>query len=182
MSLKLGQSWIDHSLSLCSIFAPAHLIGWTHLESKVLWVVCCHYPSTGSSVWLQGVWPFPDPYLPLLGVSARIAFIDTPGSSAIPGLWHVLEIAPQFPFSLPYYSMHDRPQYHSSPHLLFHPSSLFPLLRKIQTSSLGPFLLLTLGLLIIARLFCALWIICTYKWIQTIHFLLGLGCFTQDDL
>lgn len=30
MGLKLGQSLVDNSLSLCSIFVPAHLVGKTH--------------------------------------------------------------------------------------------------------------------------------------------------------
>ncbi|KRY63611.1 hypothetical protein T4D_14450 [Trichinella pseudospiralis] len=34
MGLKLGQSLVGHSLSLCSIFVPAHLVGRTNFGLK----------------------------------------------------------------------------------------------------------------------------------------------------
>ena len=52
MGLKLGQSLVDLSLGLWSIFVPAHLVGKTHFGFKVLWVGWYPYPSTGSPAWL----------------------------------------------------------------------------------------------------------------------------------
>jgi hypothetical protein len=42
MDLNLG-----HSLSLCFIFVPTYLVNMTHFGTKVLWVGCYPYPSTG---------------------------------------------------------------------------------------------------------------------------------------
>jgi hypothetical protein len=75
MGLKLGQSLIGHSVSLCSIFVH-ELIGRTNFGSKVLWVDCCSYASTGRSAWLQEV-STSGSYLPLLEVSARVTLIDS---------------------------------------------------------------------------------------------------------
>ena len=39
--------FVDHSLSLCSIFVPAFLLDRANFESKVLWVGWCSSVSTG---------------------------------------------------------------------------------------------------------------------------------------
>jgi hypothetical protein len=70
MGLNLGQSLVDHSPSLCSIFFLAHLVGRTHFGSNTLWV-SCPYSSTGSPAWLQEV-ATQAPYAQLLGVSVIV--------------------------------------------------------------------------------------------------------------
>jgi hypothetical protein len=60
-------------LAIPSVSAPSlSLIGRTHFWFKLLWVGCCHYPSTGSpqEVATSGS------ISPLLGVSARVSPID----------------------------------------------------------------------------------------------------------
>lgn len=51
----LGQSFVGHFLSLCSIFIFVHPVDRTNFELKVFWVGLCTPPSTGSPVWPQEV-------------------------------------------------------------------------------------------------------------------------------
>jgi hypothetical protein len=85
MGLNLGHSLVTHSLILCSIFIPEHLLGRKHFGLKVLRVGCCPYPSSRSPAWLQEVANAGSIY-PLLGVSARVIDIDPLGLPTITGL------------------------------------------------------------------------------------------------
>jgi hypothetical protein len=101
-------------------------------------------------------WPLHDPYPTLLGISVGVAPIDSLGLLPIPVLWHILEIYIPSPINfpslfpaLPVHMVSPYPTPFSSP-FQFHPFPtfcqplifiLFPLLRKIQPSSLGPSLL-----------------------------------------
>jgi hypothetical protein len=38
MGLEVGQSLVGHSLNLCSIFIPVHLVGRTNFGLQILWV------------------------------------------------------------------------------------------------------------------------------------------------
>jgi hypothetical protein len=125
MGLKLGQSLVNHSLYLCTIPVPAHLIDRTHSELNVLWVGYCSYPSLEVMPGYRK-WPLQNPYLPLLAVSARVVLIDTLEPTPFPGLWHVLEISPapsptQFSSLTPVLPIPD-----PSPSLLSFPSPLSP--------------------------------------------------------
>jgi hypothetical protein len=48
---QVRQSFIDHSLSLCSIFVPVLLVGRTNFGLKVLWVGWHPYLSVEISTW-----------------------------------------------------------------------------------------------------------------------------------
>ena len=97
-------------------------------------------------------WTLQDPYLPLLGVSARVTPLDS-GLLPIPGLWHVLEIAlhmhiPSLSPDLLTYDSHTMilfsyyPFFYSVLSFYQHPISILcPLLKNIQLPSLGPSLL-----------------------------------------
>ena len=88
MSLKLGQSLVGHSLSLCSIFVSACLVGRAHiLGSKVLWVFWCPYPSTGSPALLQEV-VTPGSISPIARRLSQSHPPRLPGASHIPDVWH----------------------------------------------------------------------------------------------
>ena len=52
MALKLDQSVVGHSISLCYIFVSVLLVGRINFGLKVIWVGWCPYPSTGSPAWL----------------------------------------------------------------------------------------------------------------------------------
>ena len=54
MGVKLVLLFVDHSLSLCSIFVPAFLLDRANFESKVLWVVWGSSVSTGRSCQTTG--------------------------------------------------------------------------------------------------------------------------------
>lgn len=58
MSLDSNQSLVSYSLCLCPKFDLAHLIIRTCFGLKVLWALCCPYPSTGSpaSLLLVVIW------------------------------------------------------------------------------------------------------------------------------
>ena len=141
---------------------------------------------------------------PTFEVSARVTLMDYLKSTLIPGLWHVLEIylhhnpanfcslsrlalSPQFSPHLIPHTTHFPSYPPSYPVPSIHPSSvsiLFPLLRKIQPSSLRCHSLLfaffvpvecSMGILY-------LWIISTYQCVHTMHILLSLCYPTQDNL
>ena len=86
---------VGHSLTngVSAPFVPAHLVGRTQIGSKVFGWVVVLIPSLGV---LSGYrqWPLPDPYPPLLGVSATVTLTDSLGPSPVPGLWDVLEMFP----------------------------------------------------------------------------------------
>jgi hypothetical protein len=69
MGLNLGQSPVNHHLSFCSIFVPAHLVGRTHF-GVCGWVAVLMYSLGVLPGYRQ--WPLQDPYSPLLEVSARV--------------------------------------------------------------------------------------------------------------
>jgi hypothetical protein len=75
---------------------------------------------------------------------------------------------------------------HNSPTFLHGPqiAILFPILRKIKASSLGPSLLFAfLSLWLVAWLTCTLWLISTCMWVHTMHVpLITLDYHTQDDI
>jgi hypothetical protein len=52
-SVRDSLGVVGHSLSLCSIFAPAHLVGRTHFGSKAFWVGCCPHPSCESCLAIE---------------------------------------------------------------------------------------------------------------------------------
>jgi hypothetical protein len=90
------------------------------------------------------------PSLPLVGVPHRVTSVDSFRLPLIPGLWKVLEMPSPCPLLIsifsPLFYLHLIPLLSSISHPLssrFLPliSIVFPLLRKIQQSSLGPFLL-----------------------------------------
>jgi hypothetical protein len=76
MDLKLNQSLVGHSSSLCSISVPALLVGRTKFGLKF-----CEWVE--DLISLLGVlpgyrrWPFQVPYSPLLGVSGRATLNDS---------------------------------------------------------------------------------------------------------
>lgn len=120
------------------IFVPAFLLNGTNVESKVLWVSWCPYPSTGCPAWLQEV-ASSGSMSPLLSIPAKVIRIDSwePPPSQVSGSRDppkktVLQEASDFhSFSWP-----SGPFSCLFQHLLLPPpfSSLFPLL----PSSLPP--------------------------------------------
>lgn len=48
VGLKLNQPLVGQSLTFCSIFTPAHLVGRKYCKLKVLWLGWCSNSSTGS--------------------------------------------------------------------------------------------------------------------------------------
>ena len=82
LSTGCVSSWPFYCLAIPSVsapsFVPAFLVDRTNLELKVLWVDHCLYPLTKGTVWLQEV-TTSGSIVPLLGVSTKIAPIETPG-------------------------------------------------------------------------------------------------------
>lgn len=125
MGLKISWSFVGQSLSLCSIFIPAHLVGRTNLLLKVLWVVWCHRPSTGSPNRLQEVIPSGSTYLAIRSLSQSHSH-RLPGAYLVLGLPFVPEMPPinfqslfqpsssSLPLSTP------DPHSHSLPHTSYH--------------------------------------------------------------
>jgi hypothetical protein len=78
VGLQVEQSLVGCSLSLCSVFIPAHLVGKINIGLKVLWVVW--YPAQ-SLLWrscLATVGGHFSLYIPpLVGISARVTPIDS---------------------------------------------------------------------------------------------------------
>ena len=154
---QVGQSLVGHSLSLCSIFVPALLVGRTNFESKVFVGELMSLSLHWSPAWPQ---ERDTPYLPLLGVSARVTHIDSlEHALPIPGLCHVLEMPPTLifihtPSSLSTAFPTLEPPSYSRPQTLFHLVPYLhylPLLGQSQASSLGSFCcLVSLGLWIVA--------------------------------
>lgn len=136
MGLRLSQFYIDHALSLCSIFFPAFHLDRTNLGSKVSWVGFCFYPSTKGPALLQEM-ASSRPMSLLLGISAKVNNIDSWEPPYLLGLWYFLDIphpladADFHPFYWP-----SGPLSCLAPHLiltlLFWPSSPLP------SSSLPP--------------------------------------------
>ena len=113
----------------------------------------------------------------------------------LPELWHLLEMPLnfcQFLFSLPISPLHLIPQPGCPLNPLTHPvpslhpplmSILLPFWERLKHPSLGSlFYLASLYVWIVAWLSCILWLISTYKWVHTMHVLLGLRYLTQDDI
>ena len=77
------SSWPFYCLAIPSVsalsFVPAFLVDRTNLGLNVLWVDHCPYRSNKGPVWLQEV-TTSGSIVPLLGVSTKIARIETPGS------------------------------------------------------------------------------------------------------
>lgn len=55
--LKLGQLFVSHSFSLCSIVVNEFHLDKTNSRSNVLWMGWCLHPSNGVAAWLQKVAP-----------------------------------------------------------------------------------------------------------------------------
>ena len=144
-------------LHLCFIFVPAYLVDRTYFGSNVLWVDCCPYPFTGSLSWLQGLTTLES--ISSISRNLRITFISPLGPHSILDLWHILSIHTHthththwFPFSLLWffyiwYTPCSVPFPISFPikvpsSIHFQISILFLLLKNIQPSSLGSFILL----------------------------------------
>ena len=76
MGLKLGQSLFGQSLNFCSIFITAHLLGSGNYRLMVCgWVGISVSPLEVLPGYRSG--PFPVPYPPFLGVSAKVTLIDS---------------------------------------------------------------------------------------------------------
>jgi hypothetical protein len=77
MGLKLGQSLVVSSLSLCSVFIPELLVGKTDLGGRCLWVD--YFPFLPLEVLPSyRRWPLHTLYSPLVGISAMVTTIDSP--------------------------------------------------------------------------------------------------------
>lgn len=95
MGLRLGQSLVGHSPSLCSLFVPVFLVGRrsTNFGLQFVWVVGVLISSLGLLPNYRR-WTLQAPYPPFLGVSARVILIDSlgplllPRATAIPVLCH----------------------------------------------------------------------------------------------
>ena len=95
MGLRLGQSLVGHSLSLCSLFVPVFLVGRrsTNFGLQFVWVVGVLISTLGFLPNYRR-WTLQAPYPPFLGVSARVILIDSlgplllPRATAIPVLCH----------------------------------------------------------------------------------------------
>lgn len=140
--LFLPMGWVSAIPQISALTIPAHLI-----VKRLCNCLTAFTLSVGVLADYRK-WPLQDPYPPLLGISARMASWYRLWPLPIPGLWHLLEIAPNpLPANLPsfpdlstYFIPH--PLFHPVPHLFWSPKSiLFSLLRKNQTSFLVPSLL-----------------------------------------
>lgn len=171
------MGWVSAIPQISALTVPAHLI--------VKRLCNCLNAFTLSVGVLADYrkWPLQDPYPPLLGISARMASWYRLWPLPIPGLWHLLEIAPNplpanlflFRISLhilsPIPSSTQFPTYFDLQNLF-----CFPFWERIKHLSLcPPCYLASLDLLIIAWLFCNLWLISIYKWVYTMQAFWGSG-------
>ena len=182
MGSQFGLAIGRPSLSLCSIFVPALLIGKTYFGSKVLWMGFILIPR----LWVQPGyrrWPFP---------TARSLSWSHPhrlsGASPTPGLWFIITL-PSSPISihLPC-PLSTALSLHLIPLLLIPSTHLqwlfyFPFWVRFKLPPLVlPTYLASLSQWIVAWVSCTLWLISTYMWVHTMHVPLGLGYLTQDNI
>lgn len=76
MCLNLGQSLVEYSLSFCSIFVLALLVGRTSFGLKFFGWVVILIPPLGVLTGYRK-WPLQDLYPSLLEVATRVTVIDS---------------------------------------------------------------------------------------------------------
>ena len=176
--------WANHWLAIplvsVPLFVPAHLIGRTYFG-----FVC-------GLVYLSLHWD------PCLATGSGHLRVHIPHYSETKLYYHLFKVLGHPRDTLPCSSHHRLPlllfihlvpnpipcplqtQFLLSIHLqyLFY----FSFRKRFSYLPQGPCYLASLGLWIVAWLSCTLWLISTYKLVQTMHILLGLGYCTWDDI
>lgn len=197
MGFKLGQSLAGHSYHVCSIFTQVYLVGWTHFESKVLWVGWSVFPSTGTISLLEVAIIWWSSYFYLLGVSTRVIFTNTQILLPCKVSSHSQRCPPTDFLSL-FQHFYTLPYHTWSPSLLLFSNILTcsflhlstsgvyfitPSERKTSTSHLNPLCkLVSMNLGIVAWVCCNLWLMSACNWVHIMCVFLYLSCLTQDEI
>lgn len=132
---EFDQSLVGHSLTLCSIFNLAILIGRTYFGVKFLCMGWCPHSFTGCTAWLPEMVT-----LSFISPTALSHIESHPhrllGASPIQGLWHIPEM---LPYHVTHHLLPPQPPSHPIPHIhSFLVSILFSWLSGIQEYSHEP--------------------------------------------
>lgn len=197
MGFKLGQSLAGHSYHVCSIFTQVYLAGWTHFESKVLWVGWSVFPSTCTISLLEVAIIWWSSYFHLLGVSTRVIFTNTQILLPCKVSSHSQRCPPtdflslfQHFYTLPYHTWSPSPLFFSNiltcSFLHLSTSGIYfitPSERKTSTCHLSPLCkLVSMNLWIVAWVYCNLWLMSACKCVHIMCVFLFHSCLNQDEI